>query len=126
MRDTSNSSTSPSSPLLFPLPKHSPPPPPPTTPHPSHHQPSILAAFSGADVFITGGTGFVGSVIIEQLLRLVPDLGTVFVLVRPKAGAAPDARLEALLAKPLFDALRPGATYESAFAGVCDFKGKRG
>ena len=93
---------------------------------PKPHQPSILAAFSGADVFITGGTGFVGSVIIEQLLRLVPDLGTVFVLVRPKAGAAPDDRLEALLAKPLFDALRPGATYESAFAGVCDFKGKRG
>lgn len=56
----------------------------------------------------------------------MPDVGTIFVLVRPKAGAAPEDRLEALLAKPLFDALRPGATYESAFAGVCDFKTKRG
>ena len=38
-------------------------------------QPSIRAAFSGADVFVTGGTGFVGSVMIEQLLRLVPEAG---------------------------------------------------
>ena len=96
-------------------------PPPPSSP-----QPSILAAFSGADVFITGGTGFVGSVVIEQLLRLVPDVGTIFVLVRPKAGADPSARLDALLAKPLFDSLRPGATFESAFTGVTDFKTKRG
>jgi thioester reductase-like protein len=98
----------------------------PTPPTPLSAQPSVRAAFSGADVFITGGTGFVGSVVIEQLLRLVPDVGTIFILARPKAGAAPAARLDALLQKALFDSLRVGATRASAAAGVTDFKTKRG
>jgi hypothetical protein len=54
--------------------------------HTHNKQPSILRAFSGASVFLTGGTGFVGSVLIEQLLRLVPDIRTIYVLVRPKKG----------------------------------------
>lgn len=35
---------------------------------------------------ITGGTGFVGSVVLEQLLRLVPTVGRIYVLVREKRG----------------------------------------
>lgn len=43
---------------------------------------------------------------IEQLLRGVPDLGGIYMLVRPKHGAEPEARLDRLLARPIFDSLR--------------------
>ena len=33
-----------------------------------------------------GGTGFVGSVVVEKLLRLCPDVARVFLLMRVKAG----------------------------------------
>ena len=69
-------------------------------------QPSLASTFSGATIFLTGGTGYVGSVLIEQLLRGVPDLCGIYVLVRPKHGAEPEARLDRLLARPIFDSLR--------------------
>ena len=52
--------------------------------------------------------------LIEQLLRGVPDLGAIYVLVRPKHGAEPEARLDRLLARPIFDALRVAAEKEEA------------
>jgi fatty acyl-CoA reductase len=42
---------------------------------------SIPAAFSGHSVLITGATGYLGSLLLEQLLRLVPDIKKVYVLV---------------------------------------------
>ena len=44
--------------------------------------------------------------LIEQLLRCVPDLEAIYVLVRPKQGAEPEARIDRLLARPIFDSLR--------------------
>ena len=79
-------------------------PPKPTDKPPS--QPSVRDAFAGATVFITGGTGYVGSVLIEQLLRCVPELAAIQMLVRPKYGVDPADRIDKLLEKPLFDALR--------------------
>lgn len=49
-------------------------------------QVSVKEAYSGAGVFITGATGYVGSVVVEQLLRLVPDLKEIYILIRPKRG----------------------------------------
>lgn len=37
-------------------------------------------------VFITGGTGFMGKVLVEKLLRSCP-VKKIFMLVRPKRGA---------------------------------------
>lgn len=37
-------------------------------------------------MMLAGGTGFVGSVVLEQLLRLAPTVRRVYVLVREKKG----------------------------------------
>jgi fatty acyl-CoA reductase len=46
--------------------------------------PEIREFFAGRTVFITGGTGFIGSVLLEKLLRSCPEIATVYLLVRPK------------------------------------------
>jgi alcohol-forming fatty acyl-CoA reductase len=45
---------------------------------------SVENFFEGKSVFITGGTGFVGKVLVEKLLRTFGGLKNVFVLIRSK------------------------------------------
>lgn len=47
-------------------------------------KPSIREFFAGRDVFVTGGTGFMGKVLIEKLLRSCSELRTIYVLIREK------------------------------------------
>src|ERR1700722_9452185 len=44
--------------------------------------PSIASTLSGQRILITGATGFLGTALVERLLRCVPDCELV-VLVRP-------------------------------------------
>ncbi|XP_022125582.2 fatty acyl-CoA reductase wat isoform X1 [Pieris rapae] len=53
-------------------------------------------------VFLTGGTGFLGKVLIEKLLRSCGDLDTIYVLVRPKKGKDPKSRLHDMLDEFVF------------------------
>ena len=47
-----------------------------------------------AHVLITGATGFVGKVVLEEMLRRRLELGVeqVYVVVRPKKGQKPEPR----------------------------------
>lgn len=50
--------------------------------------------YGGRSVFITGGTGYMGKVLIQKLLRDCDDLKCIYVLCRPKRGFSPAARIE--------------------------------
>ncbi|EIE20590.1 hypothetical protein COCSUDRAFT_48572 [Coccomyxa subellipsoidea C-169] len=64
---------------------------------------SVQACFSGATILITGATGFVGSVVLEQILRVCPTVKRIYVLIREKRGQSGDERIDFLLHKrPLF------------------------
>lgn len=60
---------------------------------------TIAKFLAGKNVFITGGTGFIGNVLIERLLSATPDIGKVYVLVRAKNGYTAENRIERLMSK---------------------------
>ncbi|XP_006624031.1 putative fatty acyl-CoA reductase CG5065 isoform X1 [Apis dorsata] len=67
---------------------------------------SIATFYAGRNIFITGGSGFLGKVLIEKLLRSCPEIGHIFILMRPKKGLSIDERLKKMFELPLFDRLR--------------------
>ncbi|XP_058053368.1 putative fatty acyl-CoA reductase CG5065 [Anopheles bellator] len=67
---------------------------------------SVPEFYSNVDVFVTGGTGFLGKVLIEKLLRSCPDIGRIFVLMRNKRGKSIEERVAELASCPLFDRLK--------------------
>ncbi|XP_066144968.1 putative fatty acyl-CoA reductase CG5065 [Euwallacea fornicatus] len=65
----------------------------------------IKELFIGKTLFITGGTGFMGKVLIEKLLRVCGDVKLIL-LVRGKKGKPPKERIREIFAGPLFDMLK--------------------
>ena len=54
-------------------------------------------------IFITGGTGFIGKVLCEKLLRSCPDIGNIYLLLRRRKDKSAEQRLqEELLKSPVF------------------------
>ena len=70
-------------------------------------QTSIRDAFAGKTVLLTGVTGFLGSGVLEKLLRSVPEVGRVLVLVRGNPKYSAEMRLRRrLLGASAFAPLR--------------------
>lgn len=67
---------------------------------------SVADFYVGKTVFITGGTGFMGKVLLEKLLRSCPGVSDIYLLIRPRKGQNAQERLQQLLCSPLFDILR--------------------
>lgn len=65
--------------------------------------PSIAEFYANKNIFITGGTGFLGTVLIESLLSATPKIGTIYVLIRDKYGADVNERIQRLLSKQIFE-----------------------
>uniref|UniRef100_A0A2M4AKH7 Fatty acyl-CoA reductase n=1 Tax=Anopheles triannulatus TaxID=58253 RepID=A0A2M4AKH7_9DIPT len=82
---------------------------------------SVPSVFAGADVFITGGSGFMGKVLIEKLLRSCPKIGQVFVLMRAKRGKTLEERLKTITDELLFSVLK--RENEAALAKICPVEG---
>lgn len=62
---------------------------------------SVSDFYNGKTVFITGGTGFMGKVLLEKLLRACPGVAKIYLLIRPKKGQQARARLQQLLSSPV-------------------------
>ncbi|XP_076618338.1 fatty acyl-CoA reductase 1-like [Colletes latitarsis] len=66
----------------------------------------IALTFKDQNILITGGTGFLGKVIIEKFLRCLPNTEQIYVLVRPKKGKDPNHRLEEIFNSVLFEKVK--------------------
>ncbi|MHC4996577.1 MAG: SDR family oxidoreductase, partial [Planctomycetota bacterium] len=72
--------------------------------------------FAGKRLVVVGGTGFLGKVWVSMLLHRYPDLGHMYLLVRPKGDRSEVERFWAEIApSEVFDPLReryPGKAFE--------------
>lgn len=55
---------------------------------------SVQQFYAGKTVFITGGSGFMGKVLIEKLLYSCSDVRELIILMRPKRGKTAAQRVE--------------------------------
>ncbi|XP_004926017.1 fatty acyl-CoA reductase wat [Bombyx mori] len=62
--------------------------------------------FAGTTVLLTGGTGFLGKLMVDKLLRCCPDLKKLFLLARPKKNKDIAKRLQEQFDDVLYDKLR--------------------
>ncbi|MGZ5353003.1 MAG: SDR family oxidoreductase, partial [Actinomycetota bacterium] len=66
---------------------------------------SIAKRLAGKNVFVTGVTGFLGQAVFERLLIDFPET-RITLLVRPQLGSSGRQRVESLMGRPTFGALR--------------------
>lgn len=68
---------------------------------------SVHAALAGKRILITGSTGFLAKVVLEKLIRTVPDIGRIILLIRSADDADARTRFEREVAtSSVFERLR--------------------
>lgn len=63
--------------------------------------PTIPQFFCGKSVFVTGGTGFMGKVLLSKLLRSLEGIDKIYVLIRSNKGKSAASRLKEILKLPV-------------------------
>nr|XP_031827412.1 fatty acyl-CoA reductase 1-like [Nomia melanderi] len=66
----------------------------------------IAEFYTGTNILITGGTGFLGTLLIEKLLRSCPGITTIYMLIRPKKGKASKDRFEEIFNDVIYERLK--------------------
>lgn len=79
---------------------------------------SVRDWYRGKNVFITGASGFLGVCLLEKLVRTIPDIGTIYILLRPKKGKKIEERLEEIKKNSVFEKLYETKSAEEIFAKV--------
>lgn len=62
---------------------------------------SIKEFYSGCNVLITGGTGFMGKVLIEKLLRSCPGITNIYIIMRHRKDKCIFDRVKEMLTLPV-------------------------
>ncbi|GMT36882.1 hypothetical protein PFISCL1PPCAC_28179, partial [Pristionchus fissidentatus] len=83
--------------------------------------PSINSLYAGHTVFLTGGSGFVGKVVIEKFLHAVPDVKKIFMLCRAAKGKSAQERWDDISKGVIFNRVR--ADRPDAFSKVVPVEG---
>lgn len=62
---------------------------------------NIQSYYKDKTIFITGGSGLMGKVLIEKLLYNCSDLNKIYILLRSKRGRTPEQRLDDMFKLPV-------------------------
>ena len=62
----------------------------------------IKEYYEDKTIFITGTTGFVGKVVLEKILRSLPNFKKIYIMVRPKKGMTGMQRIQGIFDSELF------------------------
>ena len=66
----------------------------------------VRTTYTGRQLLLTGGTGFLGKVWLAMALETLPDIGRIYVLLRPGARQSAHSRFESMLnSSPVFERL---------------------
>ncbi|CAG9855018.1 unnamed protein product [Phyllotreta striolata] len=74
--------------------------------------------YKDKNIFITGGSGFVGICLLEKILRTIPDHGTIYLLMRKKRGKDIEERLDEIKKNSVFEGLLKDKSIEEVFSKV--------
>lgn len=62
---------------------------------------SIKSFYQNSVILVTGGTGFIGKVLLEKLLRSCENIQCIYVLLRTKRGLSSEERYKQLIQNPV-------------------------
>lgn len=82
--------------------------------------------YTNKNIFITGGSGFLGICLLEKILRCIPETGNIYLLLRPKKDKDIKERLEEIKKNLVFEKLLENKSVEDAFAKVIVIAGDVG
>ncbi|XP_032686172.1 putative fatty acyl-CoA reductase CG5065 isoform X1 [Odontomachus brunneus] len=66
----------------------------------------IQKFYANQSIFITGGTGFLGKVLIEKLLRSCPNISKIYMMIRSKKNKSATSRLAEIFESSLFERIK--------------------
>lgn len=75
-------------------------------PETNDYRSEIPQFFAGCNVLITGGSGFLGILLIEKLLRCCPNIEKLYIFMRAKNEKSPEQRLREHFDSPIYDKLK--------------------
>ncbi|XP_037947415.1 fatty acyl-CoA reductase wat-like [Teleopsis dalmanni] len=67
---------------------------------------TIQNFYHGTNIFVTGGTGFLGKILLNKLFTSCPGIETVYVLIRNKKNKNVHERVEEIFNDPIFNAMK--------------------
>ncbi len=77
---------------------------------------SVIHTLHGKKIFMIGGTGFLGRVMLYMFLKYVPGIERIYLLIRPTHGRTGDDRLmREILESPVFTEAGAGSDEEARF-----------
>lgn len=73
---------------------------------PPKEKSEIIEFLAHTNILITGGTGFLGKLLVEKLLRICPDIEKLYITVRPRKGKTSSQRFKENFDDVVYDRLK--------------------